>query len=331
MRPTRVTWALSIFLSLFSLAMTVNGADDGPPASEIILFKKCAITYERATVVGAFSLHGTAGAQIQEILVKQGDRVKAGQVLGRLFNKDVVAELQTHVAELDQSKITVIQKEVLYSLEQAKFERLRKINARQALLVSAQDMQIQSIMMQVAKLDVSAAIQGRRHQEATVQQFEAIVKSRDLVSPHEGLVVEIFAPVGETVMTARPIFRVVDVDQLRVTAYLDARDVWRVKKGQPVQIMPDISGGDLPLEKEVFHGEVTFVDSEIDPENHVCRVIALVQNRDSLLRAGMECRMEIDLRNRVQGKPIAPKSAHGAVLPDRIIPTAKVHDPRSGR
>ena len=59
----------------------------------------------------------------------------------------------------------------------------------------------------------------------------------------------------------------------------------------------ELEDGDLPIEREVFEGKITFVDSEIDPKTRTCRVFAEVENRGGLLRSGLECQMEIDLRN----------------------------------
>jgi len=303
-------------LSLFATTTAVLGADDPQPESEVVVLRKCAITYDRATFVGAFSLHGTTANPIQEILVKIGDHVKAGQVLGRMFNKDQVAELEARVAGFAESKVKVLQNEQLYELERAKMERLARINARQSLLVSAQDVQIQQIAVKVAQYEVAASVQKSNFYKAEVKLTEATLGARSLISPHDGVVVEIFAPVGEVIMNSKPVFRVVNTDQLRVTAFLDARDVWRVKKGHPVRITPEVSGGDLPIEREVFPGEITFVDSEIDPQNQTCRVIALVANRGSMLRAGLECQMEINLQDAVQQNP-APAKAVGTAAPAR--------------
>src|SRR6185312_14451196 len=84
MRTTRLTAILCLLAPLLSTATSVNG-QEGAPASEIVLVKRCALSYERSTVVGVFATHGTMGSRIEECLVKQGDRVKKGQVLGRLF------------------------------------------------------------------------------------------------------------------------------------------------------------------------------------------------------------------------------------------------------
>ena len=89
----------------------------------------------------------------------------------------------------------------------------------------------------------------------------------------------------------------VDVDRIRVIGFLDVGDAWRVRQGQAVRIMPELEGSDLPIEREVFEGKITFVDSEIDPKARTCRVFAEVENRGGLLRSGLECRMEIDLSN----------------------------------
>ena len=94
-----------------------------------------------------------------------------------------------------------------------------------------------------------------------------------------------------------PIYKVVAIDRMRVTGYLDTGDAWRVRQGQAVRIMPELEDSDLPIEREVFEGKITFVDSEIDPKTRTCRVFAEVENRGGLLRSGLECRMVIDLRN----------------------------------
>jgi multidrug efflux pump subunit AcrA (membrane-fusion protein) len=93
-----------------------------------------------------------------------------------------------------------------------------------------------------------------------------------------------------------PIYKMVAIDRMRVTGYLDAGDAWHVRQGQTVRIMPELEGGDLPIEREVFEGKITFVDSEIDPKTRTCRIFVEVENRGGLLRSGLECRMELDLQ-----------------------------------
>jgi RND family efflux transporter MFP subunit len=248
-------------------------ADETTPPSAVILLQKCSIEYERATPVGSNQNVGL----IQECLVRPGDRVQAGQVLGRLFNKDVLAEMELRATALESSEIAIRQRAAALEVEKAKLRRAENLISRKAL--SLQDYQIQQLEVTNKELELKAAIQGRRMAENELQRSKALAATRDIVSPHEGIVVEIYKNVGEAI-TLSPIFRVVKVDRMRVTGYLNVSDAWHVRPGQVVRVMPELEGDDLPIEREVFDGRVTFVDSEIDPKTRTCRIIAEVDQRD---------------------------------------------------
>ena len=121
------------------------------------------------------------------------------------------------------------------------------------------------------------------------------VRTREITSPHDGIVVQVLRRKGEAVSIIRqdPIFRVVNPELLRVTGYLDAVDVWRVRPGQSVRVTAETAGPVLPIQREVFRGQVIFVDSEIDPQTLTCKVVAEVKNRKDLLRAGLKLQMEV--------------------------------------
>jgi HlyD family secretion protein len=272
-------------------------ADETTSPSAVILLQKCTIEYSRSTLVGS----NQAGL-LQECLVRPGDRVKGGQVLGRLFNKDVLAELESRTVALENSQTTIHQGEATLEVESTKLRRAGALYNRNAL--SLQDYQLQQLAMKTAELGLQAAIQSRRMAEAQLHTAKAMVAAREIVSPHDGIIVEIFKNAGEAIMVSTPIYKVVAIDRMRVTGYLDVGDAWRVYQGQAVRIMPEQEGGDLPIEREVFEGKITFVDSEIDPKSRTCRVFAEVENRGDLLRSGLECRMEI-----------FPSAASGVVSP----------------
>ena len=135
---------------------------------------------------------------------------------------------------------------------------------------------------------------------------------------------EIYKNTGEAITAGSPIFKVVKVDRMRVTGYLDVSDAWHVRPKQTVRVMPELEGVDLPIEREVFEGQITFVDSEIDPKTRTCRVFAEVENRGDLLRSGLDCRMEIDLRNPSGGTGgghgLGPRAAADTEAQPRSVP-----------
>src|SRR4051794_17987790 len=66
------------------------------PTPGIIAIRHCTIEYEHSSSVGT-SLLGI----LQDCLVRPGDRVKAGQVLGRLQDQEAQAELDLRIAEAE--------------------------------------------------------------------------------------------------------------------------------------------------------------------------------------------------------------------------------------
>ena len=286
----RTLWIIGLIApALIGVRAIAGGGTTSLP--EVILLQKCTIDYEHSTLVGSNQNIG----RIQECLIRAGDRVKGGQVLGRLFNKDVLAELESRTVALESSETTIHQGEATLGVERTKLRRAEALYNRNSL--SIQDLQLQRYAVKAAELGLQAAIQSRRMAEAQLHAAKAMVAAREIVSPHDGVIVEVYKNIGEAITFGMPIYKVVAIDRMRVTGYLDAGDAWRVRQGQAARIMPELEGGDLPIEREVFEGKITFVDSEIDPKTRTCRVFAEVENRGGLLRSGLECRMEIDLRN----------------------------------
>ena len=286
----RIPWIIGLTASALIGGRAIAG-DGAPSPPGVILLQKCAIDYEHSTLVGPNQNVG----RIQECLVRPGDRVQGGQVLGRLFNQDVLAELESRTVALESSETVVHQREVTLEVERTKLRRDGALHKRNA--VSIQDLQLQQLAVKTAELELQAANQGRRMAEAQLHAAKAMVAAREIVSPHDGIIVEIYKNVGEAITVSLPIYKVVAIDRMRVTGYLDVGDAWRVRQGQAARIMPELEGGDLPIEREVFEGEISFVDSEIDSKTRTCRIFAEVENCDGLLRSGLECRMEIDLKN----------------------------------
>jgi RND family efflux transporter MFP subunit len=237
---------------------------------EVILVRRCTLEYRDATSLGA-----TTSAILQDCPVQVGDRVQAGQVLGRL--QDIEQRANVGVAE------------ARYKLAQTRVKTATPLLASRSL---AQD-----------EFDVLKGEMDTRRME--LELARATVRTREFVSPHEGVVVAVYKKKGETVngYAGDPVFRVVNPDVLRVTGALDLPDSWRVKPGKAVQIFIEFAGTAHPIKQEAFEGRVVFVDSEIDPKTETCKVIAEVKNHGDVLKSGLAARMEINPRKDQPAEP----------------------------
>jgi RND family efflux transporter MFP subunit len=285
-------------------------------SDEVIVLRRCVVDYERATGVGV----GMNGV-LQECLVAPGDRIEAGQALGRLRDEDVRMECQ--LRELDAGS------DIAVRLSTAKEAQARSKLIRTAVLlrrnaVSQEEYNLHRLEVEAAALEVEQA--RIRHQAAQIQLSlaQAQVQARTFRSPHEGVVVAVLKHRGEPVASNETVFRIVDSRHLDIVGQVDVTDVWRLRVGQPVRVVPEIAGADLPVEREVFSGRLAFVDTHIDPITRTCKVVAKVENRGELLRAGLEARMEIDREAARDGVAGPGTGGSGPIPPPLGGPTSGV-------
>ena len=276
------------------LASPVDAVDPaGARSEDVVVLRRCTIDYEQVSSVGA-SLFGI----LNECSVEPGSQVKAGQVLGRLVDADARAELELRELAAN-SDIDIRLNENKEALARNRLNSATALMNRKAL--SRMDYTQQRLEAEAAGLDVENAKLRRQVAEAQARQARAALRLREFVSPHGGVVTAVLKRRGEPVAPNFPLIKVVDVDHLVVTGLVDVVDVWRIHVGQAVTIIADIAGADLPVEHEVFPGRIVFIDTHIDPMSQSCKVLANCDNRNRLLRAGLEARMEI---------PVGPGTAH---------------------
>jgi len=277
------------FLTLAGLAL--GGDETGSPRNSLratdILLKRCTLEYKKTSLLGAnqMGIH-------EECRVAPGDKVKAGQVLGHLRDEEFRAELEARATQA-ASDIAIRVAQARHKLAQSQLARTQRLINRN--YSSVEELSIKTQEEEVERLSIEEARQNKRLAELERRHTEATIRSREIRSPHDGVVVEVLKVPGQSVSLADPILRVVDPSELPVTGYPDVTDAWRVRPGQAVKIWADISGAELEIEKEAFTGQVEYVDLLINPENRTCKVTAIVSNRADRLRSGLEASMEIYL------------------------------------
>jgi RND family efflux transporter MFP subunit len=289
------------------LALAMVASPSVATASDAIELQRCAVEYERTSEVSV-TLVAATSTVLQDVYVRAGDRVKSGQVLGRVQDHDARADVELWTAEAN-SDVDLRAETAKYSHEQVKLRRADALMRRN--LLSQEDFGLAKLEAEIAGLKVEQAKHARRMAQIRLRQAESQLRAREFVNPHDGIVVEVLKNQGEMIASHEPVFRVVDVGRLKVVGHLDVADAWRVQTGQRVRITPEVEGVDLEIEHEIFTGGVVFVDSRIDPETRTCKVIAEVLNRDHRLRSGLEARMTIALKEKagVASSPGTPESA----------------------
>ena len=228
----------SLEIGILILAGLVLGGDEtGPPRlspqAAGILLKHCTLDYKRSSLLCANQI-----GVLEDCRVAPGDRVKTGQILGHLRDEEFCAERDACAAQA-ASDIAVRVAQARHKLAVSKLERTQRLINRN--FASVEELNIQSQEEEAERLSIEDARQKKKVAELQQRQTEATIRSREIRSPHDGVVVEVLKVPGQSISGLDSVFRVVDPSELRVTGYLDVTDAWRVRPGFAVKIWVDIS------------------------------------------------------------------------------------------
>ncbi|MGE5547933.1 MAG: efflux RND transporter periplasmic adaptor subunit [Solirubrobacterales bacterium] len=194
--------------------------------------------------------------RIAEILAYEGDRVRQGQPLARLDDR----EARARVAELE-ARAAYWQKEL---------ERSRQLTERG---IRSQEAEQRSRSEYNA---VIAAINAARQRRADLL----------VTSPIDGMVLRRDGEVGEVVDTKDSLFWVGEPRPLRITADVDEEDVARLTPGQAVLIKADA------FPDRVLDGTVDRITPKGDPINKTFRVRVRLPD-DTPLMIGMTTEVNV--------------------------------------
>ena len=282
-RAIRACFAGPLLLLVVALPPSHAGAED--PSADVLVLRRCPVGYVRTTTLGS-STHGL----LRECLVEPGDRVEAGQVLGRLRDEEARAEVQLRELEA-KSTVDVRLNEAKKAQADNKMARSMALLRRGA--INAEEVETHRLEVDAAALEVERSRYSHQLAQVRLEDAKMRLRACEFVSPHAGIVAAAPKHAGEPVAPNEILFKVVDPERIEVTGFADVTDVWRLRAGQAVRVIVDVPAAELAVEREVFDGKLTFIDTQVDPLTRTCKVTARVQNRGDLLRAGLEARMEI--------------------------------------
>ena len=198
-----------------------------------------------------YPLSGTPGAIVSEVPAKQGRRVKKGELLVRLDDAALRAELTAAEARLMTGQVEV----------RRAHELLERRNATAA--------EVQVAETQLKGLEAQLELARHKLQRTRV------------VSPVDGVVSDLPARVGGAAREGQPLAVVLAVDDLSFTMDVDARTLPRLKEGQEVMVRADALPG------ETFDAVLTFISPQVNPGSGTAQVHAKFKEAADKLRPGL--------------------------------------------
>lgn len=264
-------------------------------------------------------LSATMGGRIEVLAVKEGDKVKKGQLLIKLWNDDQQAQSTLALAQVETARKRVGEACAVAANAESEAQRQTALRAQGFVSTSREEQaraeaQARRAGCDTAKADVAQA--QARVNATRVEQNRTV-----LYAPFAGTVAKIVGEVGEYStpsppgVPTPPAIDLIDDSCLYVKAPMDEIDAPKIQPGQPVRISFDA------LPKQSFPGKVKRVApyvSALEKQARTVDIEALLDDPQApgKLLVGYSADIEVILavREKVLRLPTSALQEGGKVL-----------------
>ena len=273
------TLAVILFMAVFT------ACDNRPPAREAVPEPRIAevgirVLQEQEWVerISSFGVIDAAkeivitidfSERVQKVLVNEGERIKAGQLLIELDRKKQELRLARYRTSLKEAKANLANAQTNLNRQEALFAGR---NIAQSKLEGAQ------LARKTARARYEEAL-------AAVQLGERELADRKITSPAAGQVVKRSVEPGETVNPGASLMVIQVIDAVRVVTYVTEKDINHLSLGsEAVVTTPAVPG-------RTYSARIESLGSKADSDTGSFSVKLAIPNTEGLLRPGMTARV----------------------------------------
>lgn len=250
--------------------------------------------------------------RVVEVLVREGERVKAGQLLVRLDlgetttavereragarsaeERALDVEAGSRAPEIAAARAEVSDRQAAVSLASKELERQefllrRKVGTQREVDRARSDAERTKAALRVSEERLRLAIEGARtHQKraaeadaerakAALEQSVIVARENEIRAPADGIVLHRFAEPGQLVSPGQPAMTLAFTDRLYVRTFIPETKLGRVRQGMPGSVTVDAFPG------RKFAARIT----EISPEAEFTpKVVETEEERVNLVYA----------------------------------------------
>ncbi len=220
----------------------------------------------------------TAAGRIEALFVKEGDRVRKGDLLLHMDRTLEALEVRRREVMLeDNARLDELRAKELTLAEQVRSARTLLTTGG----VSRKQVEDEELTLGAIAAERKSIEFAKRRERVELDLAREAYERRHLRSPIDGMVTRIVSRIGESVAPHEPVMVVVDVRTVRFSGTVPIAEVSRVRAGSSVvlQLGPDAE----PLKRLAY---VVFVSPVADPASGLVDVIAEFDNGDGSIRPG---------------------------------------------
>jgi RND family efflux transporter MFP subunit len=263
-------------------------------------------TVKSASMPEMQEISGTVRARISAVVstripgtvsilrVREGDRVKKGQLLAQLDAQENQAVAAGAVAGIDEARRGLEEAQTRKRLSETTFERFQKLFNEQA--ISRQEFDVKQAERELAVQGVARAEARLRQAQEGSRAAGTMADYTRITAPIAGIITAKQADLGATVFPAQPLMTIEDEGSYQLELAIPENMAATVKPGTPVQVTLDAVGGS-------YAAKIAEIVPSADPASRT--FIAKINLGQKGLKSGMFGRGAISLGSSVDGMLLA--------------------------
>lgn len=307
----RILWIALFAVVFVALRLTVFATKPIPISAYVVKpgLVEDTVTNSKAGTVKTrkrASLSPETGGRVIYIGAREGQRVKAGDLLLRLQNTDARASLSLSERAQESAVASMHEACTAADLAQREVERTRSLKEQGIVSPSTLDRSENDWKMAQARCQAAQA--DTKRVQASVEVANASLQKTELRAPFDGVVSQLHTEVGEWVTPSPPgipippVIDLLDNENIYIEAPMDETDTGKLRPGLPVRITLD------PFPGKSFPGKLSRIapfvldvagqsrtvdiEAEFDDPSSAAKLLPgtsadveiILQSRDNVLR-----------------------------------------------
>lgn len=234
-----------------------------PPINAVTLQLQPAMIRDRINLPGSIeawtslSLLSKLNGTVEKVLVREGQKVRKGEVLAQIDAEDY--------------RIAVERAKAAYDLARAEFDRDKAIYAKGVI--------------PTAELDANKT--GMETAKADLDNAELQLSRCTITAPMNGLIRKIDAKVGLQLAVGDPVAEILEIDRVKAVVGIPESEVSAVRGLETVDI--DLQA----LDNRILPGKVHFLSSSPETAARLFRLELAIDNPDGEILPGMFIRADV--------------------------------------
>lgn len=248
------------------------------------------------------SLYPEISGKIAEVHVQNGDVVEEGDPIVSLQDRQYQEQLEQAKANLRINQARLKQAKARYDELEAQYKRTKQLSKKE--LSSDLELETMQAQMSSAEADVELAEAQLQQSQSNLNEQQEILSKTVIRAPINGTVGQRNAERGMQVNSSTQLFKIGDLDNLRIEVVLTEQMLNSIEVGQTAHIYPDPNAQN----GEVIEAELSRISPFLNNVTRSTEGEIDVQNQNNALRPGMFVAVDI-LYGESQQATLIPTSA----------------------